>query len=472
MIKFVRHKNRENSLNASKNFLRKKRESNDSGTESDGELLDVENKRHLDVDMETSNSWTDANSPVTDTACSSESSAIAAAAMMCHHQTSSSSSCAHLMYDQHSSEEELEVINGPSAVAAAAAAAAHTTTNTNAAGAGAGGGGCGGGSGTAASSTCASRLSNRGCTSSLDTEAPYDERAATSSNSKRSSSTLMVENRKRSLAHSSEDEVSSFGSSFDCTHVRSFVGLQLRNSLEPILTPVNFRTSPPLEAFKPNRSHMMFRSTTPLILSEARCGIENIKLCDNSVNEENGDGNGGSSGSNNNTSSSNNNGNNCSSSSSSNNSNSNNSNSNKCAKLGAGVGNENEPSAIKACSSSLKMSNSSHHIYQPQPKYSFHYNSSRSSPASTTGLDMEVRSVSPPAKLFHCAISPHRRPSNNVVGAAGQAAGAGAAAAAGTGTGGDTANAAVAVAAAAATPRLQRPHRPCLDFDKMQQVSL
>lgn len=30
------------------------RESNDSGTESDGELLDVENKRHLDVDMETS----------------------------------------------------------------------------------------------------------------------------------------------------------------------------------------------------------------------------------------------------------------------------------------------------------------------------------------------------------------------------------------------------------------------------------
>ncbi|EDW71319.2 uncharacterized protein Reph isoform X1 [Drosophila virilis] len=411
MIKFVRHKNRENSLKASKNFLRKKRESNDSGTESDGELLDVENKRHLDVDMETSlSSCTDANSPTTDTACSSESSAIAAAAMMCHHQTSSSSSCAHLMYDQHSSEEELEVINGPSAVAAAeaaaAAAAAHTTTTT---------------SGAAASTSSASRLSNRGCASSLDTEAPYDERATTSSNSKRSSSTLMVENRKRSLAHSSDDE--------------------LRNSLEPILTPVNFRTSPPLEAFKPNRSHMMFRSTTPLILSEARCGIENIKLCDNSVNEENGDG--------------------------SNNGNSNNSNNNsssKCAKLGAGedVGNENEPSVIKACSSSLKMSNSSHHIYQPQPKYSFHYNSSRSSPASTTGLDMEVRSVSPPAKLFHCAISPHRRPSNNVAGS-GQQPSAG---------GGDAAVNVATAAAAAATQRLQRPHRPCLDFDKMQQVSL
>lgn len=89
------------------------------------------------------------------------------------------------MYDQHSSEEELEVINGPSAVAAA--------TSTSSTGA------SGGASATAAS--CASRLSNRGCTSSLDTEAP-------SSNSKRSSSTLMVENRKRSLAHSSDDEVS------------------------------------------------------------------------------------------------------------------------------------------------------------------------------------------------------------------------------------------------------------------------
>ncbi|XP_017855478.1 uncharacterized protein LOC108608564 isoform X2 [Drosophila busckii] len=364
------------------------RESNDSGTESDGELLDVENKRHLDVDMETSlSSCTDANSPSTDTACSSESSAIAAAAaaMMCH-QTSSLS-CAHLMYDQHSSEEELEVINGPSA------ATAHKPSTSNNAN----------NSGTTASSACASRLSNRGCTSSLDTEAPYDERATTSA--KRSSSTLMVENRKRSLAHSSDDE--------------------FRNSLEPILTPVNFRTSPPLEAFKPNRSHMMFRSTTPLILSEARCGIENIKLCDNSVNEENG--------------------------------------SSKCPKLDAAApssaaaaavapnegSNENEPSIIK-----LKMSNSSHHIYQPQPKYSFHYNSSRSSPASTTGLDnMEVRSVSPPAKLFHCAISPRRRPSNNIGGAAGVAAG------------GET-------AAAAATQRLQRAHRPCLDFDKMQQVSL
>ncbi|KAH8269726.1 hypothetical protein KR018_003672 [Drosophila ironensis] len=393
MIKFVRQKNRDNSLRANqKNFLRKKRESNDSGTESDGELLDVEN--YLDVDMETSVAGQKATAP----------------AMMCHQQ--SSSSCAHLMYDQHSSEEELEVINGPSSQAGQHPSGGNAATG----------------------SSCASRGSNRGCTSSLDTEAPFEERATTS-NSKRSSSTLMVENRKRSLAHSSDDE--------------------LRNSLEPILTPVNFRTSPPLEAFKPNRSHMKFRSTTPLILSEARCGIENIKLCDNSVNEENGDNGTGGGGSG--------------------------SNGSKCAKIGSGSGsggNENEPSVIKACSSSLKMSNSSHHIYQPQPKYSFHYNSSRSSPASTTGLDsMEVRSVSPPAKLFHCAISPRRRPSNNSSGTA-----AGAAAATSTTTthnaansAGNAANAnatATANAAVAATQRLQRPHRPCLDFDKMQQVSL
>lgn len=358
--------------------------------------------------------------------------------MMCHQQTSSS--CAHLMYDQHSSEEELEVINGPSSQAGQ-----HPGT-------------------AATGSSCASRISNRGCTSSLDTEAPYEERATTS-NSKRSSSTLMVENRKRSLAHSSDDEVGSgqtvsksFNPIYDCNPK------QLRNSLEPILTPVNFRTSPPLEAFKPNRSHMMFRSTTPLILSEARCGIENIKLCDNSVNEENGD-NGGGGGV---------------------------ANSSKCAKIGAlagnasgtvaatgngNGGNENEPSVIKACSSSLKMSNSSHHIYQPQPKYSFHYNSSRSSPASTTGLDMEVRSVSPPAKLFHCAISPRRRPSNNASGAAGGAttiSPSSASSSSGTTTTHNAANSAgnAANVTAVATQRLQRPHRPCLDFDKMQQVSL
>lgn len=58
-----------------------------------------------------------------------------------------------------------------------------------------------------------------------------------------------------------------------------------------------------------------------------------------------------------------------------------------------------------------------------------------SSPSSA--LSMDVRSVSPPAKLFHCAMSPRRRPPRTHH----------------------------------APQRLQRPHRPCLDFDKMQQIN-
>lgn len=50
-------------------------------------------------------------------------------------------------------------------------------------------------------------------------------------------------------------------------------------------------------------------------------------------------------------------------------------------------------------------------------------------------ISMDVRSISPPAKFFHCAVSPRRRPPRHT------------------------------------SQRLQRPHRPCLDFDKMQQVS-
>uniref|UniRef100_W8B178 Uncharacterized protein n=1 Tax=Ceratitis capitata TaxID=7213 RepID=W8B178_CERCA len=321
--------------------------------------------------METSlSSCADVNSPTTDTACSSS----ASSAMMCQ---------SHLLYDQHSSEEELEVINGPSSVAAAEAASNVLVVR----------------------GTASSLISERG-SSSLEPEELFGE----ASTSKRSSSTL-VENRKRSLAHSSDDD--------------------LRNFLEPVLTPVNFRTSPPLEAFKPNRSHK-YRSTTPLILSEARCGIENIKLCDNSVNDENGDGAAAASSS----SSS------CAASSGACGGGGGGGNSKAGCSNSSGNSNNSDPnstSVIKVCASSLKMSNSSHHIYQPQPKYNFHYNSSRSSPASTTGLDaMEVRSVSPPAKLFHSARSPHRRP----------------------------------IRTQHAAQRLQRPHRPCLDFDKMQQVSL
>lgn len=108
--------------------------------------------------------------------------------------------------------------------------------------------------------------------------------------------------------------------------------------------PVNFRTSPPLEALKPHRGHLQQQqqhaatatTTTALVLTETGRGIESIRIsCD--------------------------------------------------------------------------------------------------SPASNV-VAMDVRSISPPAKLFHCAVSPRRRPPRHQ------------------------------------SQRLQRPHRPCLDFDKMQQV--
>lgn len=111
-------------------------------------------------------SCVDANSP-TDTACSSDS-----AAMMCQ---------SHLLYDQHSSEEELEVINGPSSIAAAEAAQASNVLVVR--------------------GTASSLISERG-SSSLETDELFGE----ASTSKRSSSSF-VENRKRSLAHSSDDEV-------------------------------------------------------------------------------------------------------------------------------------------------------------------------------------------------------------------------------------------------------------------------
>lgn len=119
----------------------------------------------------------------------------------------------------------------------------------------------------------------------------------------------------------------------------------MRNLLDNnVPAPVNFRTSPPLEALKPLEAfkfhrghvqHIQQRATTPLVLSESGRGIESIRIsCDSPV------------------------------------------------------------------------------------------------------IQTDLRSISPPAKLFHCAVSPRRRPPRH------------------------------------APQRLQRPHRPCLDFDKMQQVNL
>lgn len=101
----------------------------------------------------------------------------------------------HLQYsDQHSSEEELEVINGPSSVAAAEAAAAAAASAASDAGA-----------------SVSSNVLNIRETSSLMSERDSssldpDELLNETSRTKRSSSNL-TENRKRSLAHSSDDDV-------------------------------------------------------------------------------------------------------------------------------------------------------------------------------------------------------------------------------------------------------------------------
>lgn len=106
----------------------------------------------------------DTTSP-TDTACSSESPAMLGQA--------------HLMYDQHSSEEELEVINGSASVAAAASILVVPTPTS-----------------------VASESS-----SVEPEEEVFDE------SPKRANSTIL-ETRKRSLPHSSDDEVSRLNSMF------------------------------------------------------------------------------------------------------------------------------------------------------------------------------------------------------------------------------------------------------------------
>lgn len=111
----------------------------------------------------------DTTSP-TDTACSSES-------------PSTMLGQAHLSlsYDQHSSEEELEVINGPSSIAAAKAAAEAAELLL-----------------TQRSTISAASIASE--TSSVEPEESFEE------SPKRANSTIL-ETRKRSLAHSSDDEV-------------------------------------------------------------------------------------------------------------------------------------------------------------------------------------------------------------------------------------------------------------------------
>lgn len=195
--------------------------------------------------------------------------------------------------------------------------------------------------------------------------------------------------------------------------------------------PVNFRTSPPLEALKPHRGHIIQRSTTPLILTESGRGLEHIRISSSS------------------------------SISSTTSSLSSLGGASVGTVYGGGIGGL--PTCDSPASAVLTSSGLSNHHQQQQQQNSSNTLALLSTTNTPTGgaatpgrpggaspavgmpfigqesaiavANMEIsRSVSPPAKVFHCAVSPRRRQSRHQ------------------------------------QQRVPRPHRPCLDFDKMQQL--
>ncbi|KAG5674583.1 hypothetical protein PVAND_004537 [Polypedilum vanderplanki] len=220
MLKYLTHKLKTQSINEEN--LNEKIDCHDSGTESDGDLESEDlNERDMELSMSSLHTSPDSErSP-----------------------TSFLSPQSNLFYnDQHSSEEELEVI-------------------------------------------MTKPIDNTIEVSNENVEQKQKLKINNNSDSpKRCSSSTFLEKRKRSLAHNSDDE------------------------LLMLTAPVNFRTTPPIEALKPHRGHLFFnhqhlnkniqsptvqqhqrsttpnfnRSTTPLILVEAGRGIENIRIsCDN-----------------------------------------------------------------------------------------------------------------------------------------------------------------------------------------------
>lgn len=368
-----------------------------------------------DGDVNCLSSRQDTASP-TDTACSSESPAFLGPA-------------SHLLaYDQNSSEEELEVING----------GASSVVDSETDGDGGGGGGsansvigldCAASGVSTGSSESVHRVGGSGllmsladvgyqnaCDDELDDCAEElclatssaaaagrlrpltvtPTQLASGSSAKRCSSNNLLEKRKRSLAHSSDDEVRHLLENQHQQHHHP-------HHHQPLMSaPVNFRTSPPLEALKPHRGHIIQRSTTPLILTESGRGLEHIRI----------------------------------SSSSSISSTTSSLSSLGGAIYGAAVGGPLPPTCDSPTSNS---SHHHHHHHHQQTSNNLALLSTTMAGVQETN-QMEIsRSVSPPAKVFHCAVSPRRRqPSSS--------------------------------SSSSRQQRLQRPHRPCLDFDKMQQL--
>lgn len=369
----------------------------------------------------------------TDTACSSESPAFLGAASHL------------LLYDQNSSEEELEVING---------SVLEASSETEGDGGGDGGGGgadCASGI-DLGSSESLSRLASGHhpelaevdfsspagdeldeCTEELCLVAaspvagalrPLAITPTQVGAGKRCSSNNLLEKRKRSLAHSSDEEVRHL---LEHQHQQQHHHHHHHHH-QPLMSapPVNFRTSPPLEALKPHRGHIIQRSTTPLILTESGRGLEHIRISSSS------------------------------SISSTTSSLSSLGGASVGTVYGGGIG------GLPTCDSPAALpsglSNHHHHQHHHQAQNSSNNLALLSTTNTPTGAratpvgmpfigqeppgaaaiaiaNMEIsRSVSPPAKVFHCAVSPRRRQSRHQ------------------------------------QQRMPRPHRPCLDFDKMQQL--
>ncbi|EAL39054.3 AGAP009144-PA, partial [Anopheles gambiae str. PEST] len=383
----------------------------------------------------------------TDTACSSESPAF----------LGPPSSSSHLLaYDQNSSEEELEVINGAPAGTTAAATISESTA-----------GQCGG---PGAMDTSGSIVRGRefmvigACGADEDDgEAePLDDFAeelssltaipqttaaaaaatvvplapaplatklissAATAGKRLGSVSSLLEKRKRSLAHNSDDEVRS--STDSNRHQQQQEELQPEEAA-PLSAPVNFRTSPPLEALKPHRGHILQRSTTPLVLGEG-CGAAGVaptapsglRPSSGSSLSCVGGGGGGAGG----------------------------------LRFGLGrrpIGCDSPLTAVchrnstnppphhgggtgslgSGLSTTTTRTSSSSSSGAAAPEPAGGGGSITTTTPLVTSMDVS-RSVSPPAKMFHCAVSPRRRQPRHQ------------------------------------QQRLQRPHRPCLDFDKMQQL--
>lgn len=159
-----------------------------------------------------------------------------------------------------------------------------------------------------------------------------------------------------------------------------------------LLAPVNFRSSPPLEALKPYRGHIL-RPTTPLVLAER--GIENIRIS-TPISQQN-----------------------------------------------TLTSSNNATVNSKQCDSPTQASSDSVIVQQQQQQL------------IKDRHECSSRSISPPAKMFHCAVSPTRSLNGGSA----------------TTTTTSSTRSSRHHHSRNQNQRLQRPYRPCLDFDKMQQVN-